>query len=92
MASFMAAVREYVLKEPGESDEHYKERLYQIARPAFEQYMFRQREALRTTGQANASVGYRPGTEPEPYTMPVREERLHPKQTKLNRAKEKYSR
>jgi hypothetical protein len=92
MASFMAAVREITPKQPGESDDDYKDRLYTIARPAFEQFMARQRQTLLMTGQATASAGFRPGTQPEPYTVPVSQELRSDRQTKLNRMKERYAR
>jgi hypothetical protein len=39
MAQFMAAERAHNPKAWFESDEEYKQRLYQLARPAFESYM-----------------------------------------------------
>lgn len=46
MAEFMAAERERTIKEPGELDEDYKQRLYTLARPAFEQYMAQEHAKL----------------------------------------------
>jgi hypothetical protein len=39
MASFMAVARNDNPKLPGEPDDDYRQRLYEIARPAFEAYM-----------------------------------------------------
>jgi hypothetical protein len=39
LAQFMSEVREYILKEPGETDEQYRQRLHDIAKPLFTKYM-----------------------------------------------------
>jgi hypothetical protein len=93
----MSEVKEYILIEPGEAEEAYRQRLHDIAKPLHAKYMDdvqarwqaeQDKRARRDEiDDARARAALRPV-----QNVTVQQERMSQKQSRLTRNKEKFHR
>jgi hypothetical protein len=101
LAQFMSEVREYLPEIAGESYEEYRQRLYEIAHPLFTRYMDgiqakwhreQARQARQLVIDAKVEAWHLASLGPIYKPLTVQQELSHSKQTKLRKAKERYTR